>query len=122
MGAPPEFAHLVAITDYLVLVHQASETYVTHSKHNIYFLLKPLEEKKMSFKTNSAASVCTSDESLETLENSKLNKALKNAEVRHLNFFVFCIIKFVLQFLDNYFTLWNFVLDSEKSSEKVSTQ
>ena len=44
MGAPPEFLKLVVITDYLVLVHQASETYVTHARHNMYFLLSSLEE------------------------------------------------------------------------------
>lgn len=44
MGVPPEFSHLVIITDFLVLVHQASETYVTHARRNMYFLLSSLEE------------------------------------------------------------------------------
>ncbi|XP_043270510.1 lysosomal-trafficking regulator isoform X2 [Venturia canescens] len=82
MGAPPEFAHLVAITDYLVLVHQASETYVTHSRHNIYFLLPSLDEKKNNAKIGSVATVSSSDESLETLETSKLNKALTNVQIQ----------------------------------------
>lgn len=81
MGAPPEFAHLVAITDYLVLVHQASETYVTHSRHNIYFLLPSLEEKKTNMKISSVATVSSSEESIGTLETSKLNKALANVQV-----------------------------------------
>lgn len=80
MGAPPEFAHLVAITDYLVLVHQASETYVTHSRHNMYFMLPQLGEKK-SLKTNSNATIISFDESISMLENSKLNKALTNEQV-----------------------------------------
>lgn len=76
MGAPPEFAHLVAITDYLVLVHQASETYVTHSRHNIYFMLPQLKEKNT--KRNDTI---ISEDSIGMLENSKLNKALTNEQV-----------------------------------------
>lgn len=84
MGAPPEFAHLVAITDYLVLVHQASDTYVTHSRHNMYFLLPKLEEKTTNTKIKSSTTrlVSSSDESLSPLELSKLNKALENVEIQ----------------------------------------
>lgn len=82
MGAPPEFAHLVAVTDYLVLVHQASETYVTHAKHNIYFLLPPLEEKKTPVKASCAAS--SSDESISPADVNKLSKALANIQVKIL--------------------------------------
>lgn len=78
MGAPPEFAHLVAITDYLVLVHQASETYVTHSRHNIYFMLPQLKEKTTNSKRNDSV---ISDDSIGIVENSKLNKALTNEQV-----------------------------------------
>ncbi|GLH06434.1 Neurobeachin [Gryllus bimaculatus] len=39
MGAPPEFSHIVAVTDFLVLLHQASATYVTHVRPSFYFLL-----------------------------------------------------------------------------------
>lgn len=78
MGAPPEFAHLVSITDYLVLVHQASETYVTHSRHNIYFMLPQLKEKNTNLKKNDAV---ISDDSISMVENSKLNKALTNEQV-----------------------------------------
>ncbi|XP_054002539.1 lysosomal-trafficking regulator isoform X2 [Hylaeus anthracinus] len=81
MGAPPEFAHLVAITDYLVLVHQASETHITHSRHNIYFLLPSLGEKKAT-KNASAVTTSTSEESIGTLENSKLSKGLINAQIQ----------------------------------------
>ncbi|XP_076389629.1 lysosomal-trafficking regulator mauve isoform X1 [Megachile rotundata] len=81
MGAPPEFAHLVAITDYLVLVHQASETYITHSRHNIYFLLPPIGEKKVVKVTNTVTS-SSSDESIGTLENSKLSKGLTNTQIQ----------------------------------------
>ncbi|KAF7992714.1 hypothetical protein HCN44_005058 [Aphidius gifuensis] len=124
MGAPPEFAHLVAITDYLILVHQASETYVTHSRHNIYFLLPPLEKnnKKIKIKIKSPSggssrsgggsssssssssssgsktttitkttqsmtiekttTASSSDESINTLEIGKLNKALVNVQIQ----------------------------------------
>ncbi|XP_077276800.1 lysosomal-trafficking regulator mauve isoform X2 [Temnothorax americanus] len=78
MGAPPEFAHLVAITDYLVLVHQASETYVTHSRHNIYFMLPQLKEKNS--KRNDT--IVISDDSIGMVENSKLNKALTNEQIQ----------------------------------------
>ncbi|XP_025074143.1 lysosomal-trafficking regulator [Pogonomyrmex barbatus] len=77
MGAPPEFAHLVAITDYLVLVHQASETYVTHSRHNIYFMLPQLKENNTSSKRSN---IVISDDSL--VENSKLNKGLTNEQIQ----------------------------------------
>lgn len=78
MGAPPEFPHLVAITDYLVLVHQASETYVTHSRHNIYFMLPQLKENRTNSKKNDTV---ISDDSISMVENSKLNKALTNEQV-----------------------------------------
>lgn len=84
MGAPPEFAHLVAITDYLVVVHQASETYVTHSRHNIYFMLPQLGEKKTNLKMGDNVSVISSDDSIGIVENSKLNKALTNVQVSFL--------------------------------------
>ncbi|XP_011866548.1 PREDICTED: lysosomal-trafficking regulator isoform X3 [Vollenhovia emeryi] len=79
MGAPPEFAHLVAITDYLVLVHQASETYVTHSRHNIYFMLPQLKERNTSSRRSDTA---ISDDSIGMVENSKLNKALTNEQIQ----------------------------------------
>ncbi|XP_024939057.1 lysosomal-trafficking regulator isoform X2 [Cephus cinctus] len=82
MGAPPEFAHLVAITDYLVLVHQASETYVTHVRHNIYFLLPPLEQKKSSTKANCATTGTSSDDSIGTLDTRKLSKAIANVQIQ----------------------------------------
>ncbi|XP_032666117.1 lysosomal-trafficking regulator isoform X3 [Odontomachus brunneus] len=82
MGAPPEFAHLVAITDYLVVVHQASETYVTHSRHNIYFMLPQLGEKKTNLKMSDNVSVISSDDSINIVENSKLNKALTNVQIQ----------------------------------------
>lgn len=83
MGAPPEFPHLVLITDYLVLVHQASETYVTHSRHNMYFLLTPLDEAKPS--TGKCLLGSSSNESISTLENTKLNKALTNVQIQKGN-------------------------------------
>ncbi|XP_046418983.1 lysosomal-trafficking regulator isoform X1 [Neodiprion fabricii] len=80
MGAPPELPRLIAITDYLVLVHQASETYVTHAKHNIYFLLPPLDEKKTPMRVS--CTVSSSDESINTVDAGKLNKALANIQIQ----------------------------------------
>ncbi|XP_023246507.1 lysosomal-trafficking regulator [Copidosoma floridanum] len=80
MGAPPEFSHLVLITDYLILVHKATETYVTHSRHNMYFLLQPLEETRSSLTKSLQDSM--SSETINTLENSKLNKALANEQIQ----------------------------------------
>ncbi|XP_016837232.1 lysosomal-trafficking regulator isoform X2 [Nasonia vitripennis] len=81
MGAPPEFPHLVSITDYLVLVHQASETYITHSRHNMYFLLAPLEEAKSCSGKSLLGS--SSNESISSaIENTKLNKALTNVQIQ----------------------------------------
>ncbi|XP_074102061.1 lysosomal-trafficking regulator mauve isoform X2 [Cotesia typhae] len=96
MGAPPEFSHLVAIMDYLILVHQASDTYVTHSRHNMYFLLPPLviEEPNTVSKLKSAVlnhlpttanttTTSSSDESNHPpLEVTKLNKALINVQLQ----------------------------------------
>jgi len=88
MGAPPEFAHLVAITDYLVLVHQASETYVTHSRHNIYFMLPQLKRKDIKDTNSKRNDNVISDDSIGMVESSKLNKALTNEQV------IFCSMKF----------------------------
>ncbi|KAJ8668849.1 hypothetical protein QAD02_000108 [Eretmocerus hayati] len=83
MGAPPEFPHLVMITDYLVLVHQASETYVTHSRYNMYFLLLPMDEpQNPSSRANSLLSSTSSTESMTTLERSKLSKGRANARIQ----------------------------------------
>ncbi|CAL1677884.1 unnamed protein product [Lasius platythorax] len=81
MGAPPEFAHLVAITDYLVLVHQASETYVTHSRQNIYFMLPQFRETRTNLKKSDNGSISSND-SISLMENSKLNKALTNEQIQ----------------------------------------
>lgn len=39
MGAPPEFSHVVAVMDTLLLLHPANTTYITHLKNSFYFLL-----------------------------------------------------------------------------------
>ncbi|XP_034950425.1 lysosomal-trafficking regulator [Chelonus insularis] len=88
MGAPPEFSHLVAIMDYLLLVHQASDTYVTHSRHNMYFLLPSLAEEDkntadMINKTqflNISNGTSSSDESIGVCEINKSNKAFINKQ------------------------------------------
>lgn len=41
MGAPPEFSHVVAVADCLLLLHPASATYITHVRPSYYFLLSP---------------------------------------------------------------------------------
>ncbi|XP_051169183.1 lysosomal-trafficking regulator isoform X2 [Leptopilina boulardi] len=75
MGSPPKFSHLVAITDYLLLVHMASNTYVTHSKYNMYFIL-PAFEKITPHMTKSVTS------SNELIKSSKFNKADTNNQIK----------------------------------------
>ncbi|CAH2107925.1 unnamed protein product [Euphydryas editha] len=41
LGAPPPLPHLALLADFLLLMHQASDTFVTHSRANFYFLLTP---------------------------------------------------------------------------------
>lgn len=41
MGAPPEFSHVLAVADCLLLLHPASATYITHVRPSYYFLLSP---------------------------------------------------------------------------------
>ncbi|XP_071440474.1 lysosomal-trafficking regulator isoform X2 [Hetaerina americana] len=41
MGAPPDFSHIVALADFLILVHRASATFVSHARSSFYFLLSP---------------------------------------------------------------------------------
>ncbi|XP_059049622.1 uncharacterized protein LOC131844698 [Achroia grisella] len=54
LGAPPAPTHLAHLADFLLLMHQASDTFVTHSRANFYFLLTP-ETPEMSDFMNSAA-------------------------------------------------------------------
>ncbi|CAB0037463.1 unnamed protein product [Trichogramma brassicae] len=86
MGALPEFAHLVQIADFLVLAHQTSEIYVTHSRHNMYFLLPPLPPQEVSHKStirlSSLALNSVSQESLGLVKNIKITKALTNVEIQ----------------------------------------
>lgn len=39
LGEPPLLGHLAMLCDFLLLMHQASDTFVTHSRANFYFLL-----------------------------------------------------------------------------------
>ncbi|XP_052739535.1 lysosomal-trafficking regulator isoform X2 [Bicyclus anynana] len=39
LGHPPLLCHLALLADFLLLMHQASDTFVTHSRANYYFLL-----------------------------------------------------------------------------------
>nr|XP_026501323.1 lysosomal-trafficking regulator isoform X3 [Vanessa tameamea] len=41
LGSPPPLPHLALLADFLLLMHQASDTFVTHSRANFYFLLTP---------------------------------------------------------------------------------
>lgn len=96
MGAPPELSHLIAITDYLVLVHQASDTYITHLRHNMYFMLPPLKERKTSLtKPNDNMIIISSDDSSGVVvESDKLSKALTNEQVRRLRVFCYKVFLF----------------------------
>lgn len=80
MGAPPELRYLILITNFLTLVHQASETYVTHSRHSMYFLLPSL----CDIRSNSNKSQLTSTLSQQSFRavNTKLSKSLANAQFK----------------------------------------
>ncbi|CAG4966953.1 unnamed protein product [Colias eurytheme] len=39
LDAPPLLANIALIADFLLLMHQASETFITHSRANFYFLV-----------------------------------------------------------------------------------
>ncbi|KAL0267522.1 UNVERIFIED_CONTAM: hypothetical protein PYX00_009770 [Menopon gallinae] len=64
MGAPPDFSHIVAIMDCLIILHPVNATYITHTKSSFYLIL-------------SAGQTFSVDENAER-ENSQLNKAMRN--------------------------------------------
>jgi hypothetical protein len=75
MGAPPEFSHIVAVADFLLLVHRASATFVSHARANCYFLLTAAEPLNLPEKR-------TARESRHPVDPSKLNKALANLQIK----------------------------------------
>ncbi|KAK0171372.1 hypothetical protein PV328_009113 [Microctonus aethiopoides] len=84
MGAPPDFSHLVAIMNYLVLVHQASNTYITHSRHNIYFLLpKLMDENKINVKLMIPTSQVT--ETKQTIDTASTKRTMTTAKISTAN-------------------------------------
>ncbi|XP_037870206.1 lysosomal-trafficking regulator isoform X2 [Bombyx mori] len=49
LGAPPHPPRLAALQDFLLLMHQASDTFVTHSRANFYFLLTAETQETSEF-------------------------------------------------------------------------
>nr|CAD7196152.1 unnamed protein product [Timema douglasi] len=99
MGAPPEFCHVVAVTDFLVLLHRASATYVTHARQSFYFLLAPSSSTgatTLPLGKTRAGPVEMSEPGLKSkptnkldgnnfaqpVDPQKLNKALTNLQIR----------------------------------------
>uniref|UniRef100_A0A1B6DVR8 Lysosomal-trafficking regulator n=1 Tax=Clastoptera arizonana TaxID=38151 RepID=A0A1B6DVR8_9HEMI len=48
MGAPPEFSQIVLIFNFLVLIHPAHATYITHVRPSFYFLMSENKYLKRS--------------------------------------------------------------------------
>ncbi|KAL0880570.1 hypothetical protein ABMA27_001801 [Loxostege sticticalis] len=53
VGSPPLLHHIALLTDFLLLMHQASDTFVTHSRANFYFLLTPETQEMSEFSASS---------------------------------------------------------------------
>ncbi|PZC77354.1 hypothetical protein B5X24_HaOG203513 [Helicoverpa armigera] len=53
VGAPPLLCRLAALADFLLLMHQASDTFVTHSRANFYFLLTSETQEMSEFASSS---------------------------------------------------------------------
>lgn len=109
MGAPPEFSHVVAVADCLLLLHPASATYITHVRPSYYFLLSPSppsaspqlqprgkirsgffeqgrkEKKNQNLHKKKAFSVGKREHAggfAQPVDPSKLNKALANLQIK----------------------------------------
>ncbi|CAB3250851.1 unnamed protein product [Arctia plantaginis] len=52
VGAPPLLQRLAMLCDFLLLMHQASDTFVTHSRANFYFLLTAETQEMSEFTSN----------------------------------------------------------------------
>ncbi|KAK3927653.1 Lysosomal-trafficking regulator [Frankliniella fusca] len=109
MGAPPEFSHVLAVADCLLLLHPASATYITHVRPSYYFLLSPSnpsaspypqpknkihaglfeqnenERKKQTFNRKKIHENTKKDcpaAFAQPVDPSKLNKALANLQIK----------------------------------------
>ncbi|KAJ8731033.1 hypothetical protein PYW08_002446 [Mythimna loreyi] len=52
VGAPPLLHRLALLCDFLLLMHQASDTFVTHSRANFYFLLTSETQEMSEFSSS----------------------------------------------------------------------
>lgn len=107
MTAPPDFSHIVAIYDYLVLAHPANDTHVSLVRPSFYFLLSSISSTSPTKRDNSIKSSSTFSESenkskkyfneavgsvfdtksikenlTQPIDPSKLNKALANLQIK----------------------------------------
>ncbi|XP_063221149.1 lysosomal-trafficking regulator isoform X2 [Bacillus rossius redtenbacheri] len=99
MGAPPEFCHVVAVSDFLVLLHRASATYITHARSSFYFLLAPVPPSHPTHGKNLPGVMQASDEVkgkpsqknadkqsvgdfTQAIDPQKLSKALTNLQIK----------------------------------------
>ncbi|CAB3359283.1 Hypothetical predicted protein [Cloeon dipterum] len=81
MGAPPEFSHIVAVADFLLLVHRASATYVSHARSNFYYLLATDDFSK-NYNVEFEKRKARYEDRRQSVDASKLNKALANLQIK----------------------------------------
>ncbi|XP_063549090.1 lysosomal-trafficking regulator [Cydia strobilella] len=85
LGSPPLPCHLAELCDFLLLMHQASDTFVTHSRANFYFLLtadtQDTSEFMMKARRREPEPEATDSGSLRE-EDSKLMKGIINMQIK----------------------------------------
>ncbi|XP_063360507.1 lysosomal-trafficking regulator [Cydia amplana] len=85
LGAPPLPCHLAELCDFLLLMHQASDTFVTHSRANFYFLLtadtQDTSEFMVKARRRDPEPEITNSGSLRE-EDSKLMKGIINMQIK----------------------------------------
>ncbi|XP_061704040.1 uncharacterized protein LOC133515510 [Cydia pomonella] len=85
LGSPPLPCHLAELCDFLLLMHQASDTFVTHSRANFYFLLtaetQDNSEFMMRVRRRDPEPEATDSGSLRE-EDSKLMKGIINMQIK----------------------------------------
>ncbi|KAF9805732.1 hypothetical protein SFRURICE_009364 [Spodoptera frugiperda] len=99
IGAPPLLHRLALLCDFLLLMHQASDTFVTHSRANFYFLLTSETQEMSEFSTSSSKKrsskrgkkrtedrpSVSSNSTEEVLNDNSLNSLKEKAQNRELD-------------------------------------
>ncbi|XP_063626824.1 lysosomal-trafficking regulator [Cydia splendana] len=84
LGSPPLPCHLAELCDFLLLMHQASDTFVTHSRANFYFLLTADTQDTSEFmmKARRREQPEPTDSGSLREEDSKLMKGIINMQIK----------------------------------------